>query len=154
MNRLFRRLAPLLLSLLPLAVSAQGLTVSAAASLTEAFKAIGARFDAVHGSQTRFNFAASGVLLQQIAQGAPADVLATADADTLDRAAGQRLITPDTRRTFATNALVLVTPPDSPLQSLSDLTRPEVKRIALGKVASVPAGRYTQQGLEIGRAHV
>lgn len=137
------------LALLPLLGSAQSLTVSAAASLTDAFKAIGSRFEAAHpGATLRFNFAASGVLLQQIAQGAPVDVFASADQDTMDRAAAQKLIAADTRRGFTSNALVLVTPSASTVAQLSDLARADVKRIAVGKPASVPVGRYTRQALE------
>jgi molybdate transport system substrate-binding protein len=143
-----RRLALALLAL-PALAAAQTLTVSAAASLSDAFKALGPRFEATRpGVKLRFNFAASGVLLQQIAHGAPVDVFASADADTMDRAAAQRLVAPGTRRDFAANALVLVTPPGSALAALPDLAPPRVKRIALGKPASVPAGRYTQQALE------
>jgi len=139
----------LLLAALPLLASAQQLTVSAAASLTDAFKEIGPRFEAAKpGAKLRFNFAASGVLLQQIAQGAPVDVFASADQETMNRSADQQLIAVGTRRDFASNTLVLVTPPDSPVKRVADLALPTVKRIAVGKVASVPVGRYTQQALE------
>lgn len=135
---------------LPWAVSAQQITVSTAASLTDAFKEIGPKFEASQpGATVRFNFAASGVLLQQIAQGAPVDVFASADQDTMDRAAAQKLIEPASRKIFATNTLVLVEPgQDGPsLKSLQDLTGAAVRRIAIGKPATVPAGRYTQQTL-------
>ncbi len=143
-----KRLLAALACALPLLAAAQQLTVSAAASLTDAFKAIGARFDAARpGVTVRFNFAASGVLVQQIVQGAPVDVFASADQQTMDRGVAQKAIAADTRRDFASNTLVLVTPPDSPVQRLADLSGPAVKRIAVGKVASVPVGRYTQQAL-------
>jgi molybdate transport system substrate-binding protein len=140
------KLLVLLLGLLPL--MAEALTISAAASLSESFKAIGARFEAKNpGVQIRFNFAASGALLQQIAAGAPVDVFASADADTMDRATPHLL--PATRRDFAVNALVLVTPlMDERLTRVSDLALPQLRRIALGKPASVPAGRYAQQVLQ------
>lgn len=139
----------LLLTALPLLASAQQLTVSAAASLTDAFKEIAPRFEAAKpGTTVRFNFAASGVLLQQIAQGAPVDVFASADQETMNRAAEQKLITADARRDFASNALVLVTPPGGAVKSVRNLALADVKRIAVGKVASVPVGRYTQQALE------
>src|SRR6202008_979745 len=96
---------------LPLVAAAQQLTVSAAASLNDAFKALAPRFEASHpGTTLRFNFAASGVLLQQGAQGAPVDVLASADQDPMNRAAEQKLVDPETRRDFASNALVLIVP--------------------------------------------
>ena len=96
---------------LPLAASAQQLTVSAAASLTDAFKELGPRFEATRpGATLRLNFAASGALLQQIAQGAPVDVFASADQDTMNRAADQKLVDTATRRNFAANSLVLIEP--------------------------------------------
>lgn len=138
------------LALLPAWASAQSLTVSAAASLTEAFKEIGARFDAGRGGTTRFNFAASGVLIAQIAQGAPVDVFVSADEDTVDRGVKDKLLDPATRRDFASNSLVLIAPADGPaaLGSLADIAGPAVRRVAVGKPASVPVGRYTRQALE------
>lgn len=136
---------------IPLLATAQQLTVSAAASLTDAFKEIGQRFEAGKpGTSVRFNFAASGVLLQQITQGAPVDVLASADQETMSRGVEQKLIDADTRRDFAANSLVLLVPVQDapPVAKLADLGLPAVKRIAIGKLASVPVGRYTRQALE------
>jgi len=136
---------------LPLAAAAQQITVSAAASLTDAFKEIGPKFEAAKAGRTmRFNFAASGVLLQQIAQGAPVDVFASADQDTMNRGADQKLIDTATRKDFVTNSLVLVEPAQGAvgLKSLQDLSGASVKRIAVGKTATVPVGRYTKQVLD------
>jgi len=148
---------PLFLSLLalafalPLGASAQQITVSAAASLTDAFKELGPKFEAARpGATVRFNFAASGVLLQQIAQGAPVDVFASADQETMNRGAEQKLVDVATRRDFAANSLVLVEPAQEALglKSLQDLAGARVRRIAIGKVATVPVGRYTRQVLD------
>jgi len=136
--------------LMPLAAGAQQITVSTAASLADAFKELGPRFEARQpGSTVRFNFAASGVLLQQISQGAPVDVFASADQNTMDQALAQKLIDADSRKNFVTNSLVLVEPgKDGPgLKTLQDLALPVVRKIAIGKPATVPAGRYTQQTL-------
>lgn len=146
-----KRLLTALAVTLPLLACAQQLTVSAAASLSDAFKEIGAKFEAARpGATVRFNFAASGVLLQQIAQGAPADVFASADHDTMNRGAEQKLIATNTRRDFAANSLVLITPAQGgpAVGALADLGKADVRRIAVGKIASVPVGRYTQQALE------
>lgn len=132
------------------AASAQQLTVSAAASLTDAFKELAPRFEAAKpGVTVRFNFAASGVLLQQISQGAPVDVFASADQETMNRAADQKLVDTDSRVNFANNTLVLIEPAQGGpgIKALQDLGGPTVKRIAVGKVATVPVGRYTQQAL-------
>lgn len=131
--------------------SAQPLTVSAAASLTNVMKDLGSRYEAAHpGAQVQFNFAASGVLLQQIAQGAPVDVFISADEATVDKGLSQHLLDAGSRRDIASNQLVLIEPATGgpALHTLDDLASPAVKRIAVGKPASVPAGRYTRQALE------
>jgi molybdate transport system substrate-binding protein len=133
------------------AAAAQPLTVSAAASLQDAFRDIGKAFVASHpGVELNFNFASSGLLLAQIAQGAPVDVFACADLETMDRALAQRLVDPDTRVNFAANELVLVSPLQRPasLKALPDLTRADIRRIALGNTGSVPAGRYARGALQ------
>jgi molybdate transport system substrate-binding protein len=134
----------------PSVARAQTLTVSAAASLTEAFRGIGSAFEAaVPGATVRFNFAASGTLLQQIVQGAPVDVYASADQETMNRGATRALWEPGSRRDFATNQLVLIGPIEGKgLQDLKDLAASDVRRIAIGKPATVPAGRYTKELLE------
>ena len=149
--RPLRLLTFLLAMALPLGAAAQQITVSAAASLTDAFKELGLKFEAARpGAAVRFNFAASGVLLQQIGQGAPVDVFASADQETMDRAAAQKLIDTDTRRNFAGNSLVLVEPlrDAAGVKSLQDLAGAGVRKIAVGKTAIVPVGRYTRQVLE------
>ena len=125
--------------------------MSAAASLTNAFKELATRFESVApGAKVRLNFAASGALYQQIRQGAPVDVFASADQVTMDRAAKESLIIDATRVEFAANSVVLVEPLQGGvgIKSIKDLTRPEVKRIAVAKTATVPAGRYARQALE------
>lgn len=149
--RALRLFSVLLAIALPVCAAAQQITVSAAASLTDAFKELGPKFEAAKpGATLRFNFAASGVLLQQIAQGAPVDVFASADQDTMNRGAEQKLIDPASRRDFAANSLVLVEPAREAvgLKALQDLAAPGVRRIAVGKPATVPVGRYTRQVLE------
>jgi molybdate transport system substrate-binding protein len=136
------------------AAQAADVTVSAAASLTNAFKEVAQVFETRHpGTKVLLNFAASDALLQQIAKGAPVDVLATADQETMDKAEAQKLLLAHTRRNFARNTLVVVTPADSKqtLNSLADLQQPGVAKIALGHPASVPAGRYARAALEAAR---
>ncbi len=133
------------------AAQAADLTVSSAASLTNAFKELGVAFEAQHpGTKVLLNFASSDALLAQIARGAPADVFASADQETMDKAEQQKLLTAGSRRNFVANTLVLITPADSTLsfKMLSDLAQPGVRRFALGNPASVPAGRYAKTALE------
>jgi molybdate transport system substrate-binding protein len=127
------------------------LTVSAAASLTQAFQDIGAQFESQNpGTKVKFNFGASGALMQQIANGAPVDVFASADTDTMDKAVAKGVVAAADVKVFTTNKLVVIVPIQSKtaLQKLADLKKPDIKRIAMGTPASVPAGHYAQGSLE------
>ncbi len=140
----------LTLSLVCLAVSANAadLVVSAAASLTNAFQEMKPVFEKAHpGTTLVFNFAASGPLLKQIEQGAPVDVFASADQETMDKAAPR--VMAESRANFAGNALVLIVPSDSTLTLTTpeDLKNDAVKLIAIGNPESVPAGRYAKGAL-------
>lgn len=125
-------------------------TVSAAASLTNAFKEIAQNYQAQYPeAKVSLNFGASGALLQQIAKGAPVDVFASADQESMDEAQKQGLVVAADRRDFVKNTLVLIAPIDSILsiKRLEDLSQAGVKRVAIGNPGSVPVGRYTQYAL-------
>jgi molybdate transport system substrate-binding protein len=121
------------------------------ASLTQAFQEIGAQFEAQNpGTKLKFNFGASGALAQQIINGAPVDVFASADSDTMDKAVARAVVNAADSKVFTSNRLVLVTPvqADLGLKQLTDLKKPEVKRFAMGVPASVPAGHYALGALD------
>ena len=127
------------------------LTISAAASLTNAFREIGQLYEVRHpDAKVLFNFGASGALLQQMAKGAPVDVFASADQETMDQAQKQSLVVVGSRQNFVRNSLVLIVPAGSRLSfmSLADLEQGGVQRIAIGNPASVPVGRYTKHALD------
>jgi molybdate transport system substrate-binding protein len=126
------------------------LVVSVASSLTNAFKEIGQAYEGENsGTKVLFNFGASDSLLQQISRGAPVDVFASADQETMDRASKQQLILTNTRSNFVENRLVLVVPiaSDPQVIALPDLTKEIVQHIGVGAEA-VPVGRYTKEFLE------
>jgi molybdate transport system substrate-binding protein len=153
MKKVSRPLALLLAGLLCAGLAqAAELTVSAAASLSNAFRELGPLYEARHpGSKVQFNFAASGALLQQIAKGAPVDVFASADQETMDQAQQQGLVKAEQRRDFVSNRLVLIVPAAAARPgpaALAELAQPAYARIAVGLPASVPVGRYTKAVLE------
>lgn len=123
------------------------MTVSAAASLTDAFGELKTLFEQAHpGLHVNTNFAASNPLLKQLEEGAPADVFASADQQTMDKAVAAKVVDPATRRNFALNDLVLIVPRGAKKPaSLQDLKG--MQRIAIGNPDSVPAGRYTRDAL-------
>jgi molybdate transport system substrate-binding protein len=146
-----RILAGVLAAGLAVTARAADLIVSAASSLSQALKDLAPPFEAAHpGLRVRYNFAASGALLQQIAKGAPVDVFASADEQTMDQAQAQGLVKAAQRRDVASNALVVIVPAASGRRpaSLGELATPGYARIAIGTPASVPAGRYAMGVLE------
>lgn len=121
------------------------LTVFAAASLTDVYGEINTKFEAAHpGVTVTMTNGGSNDLVTQIAQGAPADVLATADEKTMGTAIDQGLASSDPR-TFATNALTIAVPTGNPakITDLADLAKPGVKVVRCA--AEVPCGAVTDQ---------
>lgn len=124
------------------------LVVFAAASLTEAFTAMGQSFEQAHPAvAVRFNFAGSQQLALQLREGAQADVFASADDRAMERVR-QRGLLVGPAVTFARNELVGILPAANPgrVGQLQELARPGVK-LVLG-ARSVPAGNYARQALE------
>ena len=121
------------------------MSVFAAASLTDAFKAIAATFQQAHPeTAVQFNFASSSLLAQQIGEGAPADVFASADETNMQKAADAgELARP--AQIFAQNRLVVAVPAGNPkhIASLADLTKGGLT-LALA-APQVPAGRYAAE---------
>ncbi|MCH8614286.1 molybdate ABC transporter substrate-binding protein [Arsenicicoccus dermatophilus] len=104
---------------------ARTVTVLAAASLERAFTRLGQDFERTHpGVRVRFSFAGSSDLVAQLEQGAPADVLATADERTMGKAVAGSLVS-GVPTPFATNTLTIVTAPGNPrgVTSLADLAK-------------------------------
>src|SRR5699024_2674493 len=104
---------------------AGSLTVSAAASLSDALKEIAQHYEQHYpDNPVMLNFAASGVLLQQINRGAPVDLFISADETTIERANKLKLIKTDSIQPFTRNQLVLIQPQQAklkPLKKLADL---------------------------------
>ena len=122
----------------------QHLTVFAAASLTEAFRAIGDTLQKlVPGLAVDFNFAGSQQLATQILQGAPADVFASADERWMTFVKDSGLVAGDPR-VFATNRLVVIVPQTNPARigKLQDLANAGIKLVLAAP--TVPAGRYAE----------
>jgi len=116
------------------------ITVFAAASLKDSFTEIGRRFEAANdGVTVTFNFAGSSDLVAQLQQGAPADVFASADTATMNKATADDLVD-GTPADFATNTLEIATPPDDPgaIDALDDLADPDAQVVVCA--AAVPCG--------------
>jgi molybdate transport system substrate-binding protein len=123
---------------------ARTLTVSAAASLTDVYAQLAPQFEQANpGTAVRFNVGGSDTLAQQIVQGAPADVLATASTRTMQTAqqAGRIEGQPVT---YATNRLQIAVRPGNPkgISGLASLVGPQVTESVCAP--AVPCGAATE----------
>ncbi|WP_309115583.1 molybdate ABC transporter substrate-binding protein [Saccharothrix sp.] len=122
-------------------------TVFAAASLTESFTSLGKDFEAANpGIKVKFNFGGSSALAQQLNQGAPADVFASAAPANMEQVADTGTITA-TPTTFARNTLQIAVPKGNPggVGGLADFGKAELK-IALC-AEQVPCGAAARKVL-------
>jgi molybdate transport system substrate-binding protein len=98
-------------------------------------------------------YAPTPVLIRQLAAGAPADILLTADPSWMDEAVRQGLVQPESRSNLMENDLVLAGPAGSP--AVGTMTRTFAMQALLdgGRLAICdpdhdPAGRYAKQALQ------
>ncbi|TAK58237.1 MAG: molybdate ABC transporter substrate-binding protein [Dehalococcoidia bacterium] len=123
------------------------ITVYAASSLTTAFYKEAASFQQAHPDwRVNFNFAGSPTLVTQLDQGAPGDVLATADEKNMKSASDKQLVTGDVK-IFAKNRLVIAVPKSNPgnVNTPADLAKRGL-RIVLAQ-EGVPVGDYSRESL-------
>lgn len=126
--------------------SDEPMVVFAASSLTDAFDRIEAEFEAEYpGVDVVVSYGGSSSLVAQLADGAPADVLATADPEQMRRAIVGRPL-PSEPEVFARNSMAIAVEPDNPLdiRELTDLVAVPVVVLA---APEVPAGAYAQEVL-------
>ena len=118
-------------------------TVLAAASLTDVFESLGG---------ARFQFAGSQALVRQVGDGAPADVVATADETSMEVLVDAGLV--ESPVVFARNELVIAVEPGNPeaIDDLADLGRDDLLVVLADP--SVPAGRYAAEALRKAGVHV
>lgn len=125
-------------------------TVFAAASMTNALEQIAKEYGKQYPNQEIvFSFASSSALARQITQGAPVDIFISADQQWMDFLAEKGEIEAASRKTIAGNALVMIAPKESHIESV-DLTDDQWQSalngafLAVGDPAYVPAGIYAK----------
>lgn len=124
--------------------------VAAASDLTHAFGDLGPLFEAETKRKITFSFGASGLLTQQIREGAPFDVLVSANVGFTDKLIKEGQCEGATQAKYARGRLVvwtkngLVEPP----KQLSDLKSARFKRIAIANPETAPYGKAAKQALE------
>lgn len=126
------------------------ITVSAGASLRHVFERLGAQFTAAHpGVSVIFNHGPSSSLAEQIVHGAPADVFAAANPETMEKVVRARKAAAQPS-VFATNVLQIAVPRGNPAQvsGLRDFARPELVIAVCAE--QVPCGRAAARALAAG----
>jgi len=124
--------------------------ISAAASLTDALTEIQTEYAKESNTILQFNFASSGVLQKQIAEGAPCDLFLSASKAHMDALEEAGLIMQDTRKDMLGNTMTLIAAAEKTdtVKGYESLTTADVASISIGTPDSVPAGKYAQQALE------
>lgn len=123
------------------------LTVFAAASLTDAFEQVQTDLEAAHpGLSIAYNFGGSQALVTQLAEGAEADVFASANSAQMQAAIENGSISGEPAM-FVHNRLAIVTPTNNPagIASAADLGQPDLLLVLAQ--AEVPAGRYAREAV-------
>ena len=146
--------APVVTSAAPAAVSTTTvpettLTVMAAASLTESFTELGGEFEAQHpGVKVVYNFAGSQQLVEQLTQGAAADVFASANQKYMTSIIDAKLAAETDSHVFARNRLTVIYPIENKvgIAALADLAKPGLKVVLAAQV--VPVGQYSLDFLD------
>lgn len=120
-------------------------TVFAAASLTSAFEEVGAAFEQAHPNlSVRLSFGGSTELARQILDGAPADLFAAADSESVaiveDVAEGQAII-------FARNRLAIAVAPGNPHRITGPSALARRGLVVVVCADEVPCGRRTAEML-------
>lgn len=148
-----RRLRAVLLTVLVATLAAcgqsraPGLTIAAASSLRTVLPDLIAAAPA-GGLQVHATYAASGILRQQVAAGAPIDLMIFAADQPIDRLIQTGFADPETRTVVATNQLVLISPRNAPPMTFDGLPNlPPASRLAIGDPRTVPVGQYARQAL-------
>lgn len=122
------------------------ITVSAAASLQSPLKAIKAAYEETSETTITYTFGSSGSLTQQIAQGAPVDLILSASDYWINELSEQNLTETNTHTCLLTNSLVLIVPQSSTATTqFKDIHSDPFIKIAVGEPNSVPVGQYTQE---------
>lgn len=136
----------------PAAPAREPILVFAAASLQGSLDEVAAAWTRRSGQSVKISYAGSAALARQLAQGAPADVFVSADAQWMDTLQAQGTIDPASRFDLVGNRLVLVAPADGGPRAVA-LTRRGLAdalgdgRLAMAETTAVPAGRYGRAAL-------
>jgi molybdate transport system substrate-binding protein len=133
---------------------AAAITVAAASDLRPAFEELGARFEAERGTTVTFSFGSSGQLREQIVNGAPFDLFASANVEFVDEVVAAGRGVAETKADYALGRIVLWAPSGVALPgSIEELADARFRRIAIANPEHAPYGLAAKQALESAGVH-
>jgi molybdate transport system substrate-binding protein len=132
------------------APATEPVTVAAAADLAFAFRDLGPLYEKATGQPVIFSFGSTGVLAKQIAEGAPFDAFAAADASFADDAVSSGACLADSRTPYAIGHIVVYSASGAAVapKALAELTDPRVTKIAIANPEHAPYGRAAKEAMQ------
>lgn len=127
------------------------LLVAGAADLMPAFTRIGEAFEAATGEPVTFSFGSSGQLAQQIIEGAPMDVYASANVSFVERVLAAGAGDADTQQTYAIGRIAIWSTASSwgGWQDLADVAAdPDIRFLSIANPEHAPYGTAAMQALQ------
>jgi molybdate transport system substrate-binding protein len=130
--------------------TAPALTVFAASDLGLAFKGIVPQFERKTGARVTLVLGSTGMLAQQIRNGAPADVFFAANESFVSALVAEKLTVPASTSLYARGRIVIVTLKSSGIRvdDLDELAGRRIRRIAIANPQHAPYGLAAKQALE------
>jgi len=125
------------------------LTVAGAANLTDVLPQLGQAFQKKTGTKVMISFGSTAQLSQQIENGAPFDLFASADAEHVSALAAQQKVDSKSCAVYALGQLVLWSPAEGlKIEKLQDLATPQIHFIAIPQPELAPYGRAAVEALK------
>ncbi len=126
-------------------------TIFAAVSLSDALTDIAKQFESLHSIKIQTSFSSSATVAKQISNGAPADIVMSADSQWMDYLQKKQRINKSSRVNLLGNRLVVIAPKGreftvSTKQNFNFANAFKGK-LCTGQTESVPAGIYAKQAL-------
>ncbi len=124
------------------------LLVAAAADLVFAFREIAPLFERQYQAKVTLTFGSTGQLAQQIQHGAPVDVFFAANVAFVEDLRVKGVVIADSVEPYAQGRIVLATHRNRQvLEGVKDLTREDVKRVAIANPTHAPYGMAAREAL-------
>ncbi len=125
------------------------ITVAAASDLRPAFEALAEVFERENGTRVTLTFGSSGQLREQVLNGAPFDLFASANVAYVDEVIEAGIGLGETKADYALGRIVLWSPDEASLpESIDDLASPQYERIAIANPQHAPYGLAAEQALQ------